>query len=131
MQTCARHVKLIFQQDGACPNTSLETQVLLEEKIPHFWRKDQWPANSPDLSPIENLWSILGDKVDEQNPKPTSIVALQKCLKKAWRDIPLETLENLYQSMPGRIKAVLDAKEHFPVKLIEIYLFFNFLYVFL
>ena len=41
---------------------------------------------------------------------------LGRILKNAWKKISPETLENLFFFMPGRIKAVLDAKGHFPVK---------------
>ena len=108
--------RLIFMQDGARAHTALRTQRLLQDKVPHFWRKDMWPANSPDLNPIENLWSILGDKIDEQKKQPSNIQGLEKIIKTAWQKIPRETLENLIFSMPSRVKAVLDAKGHFVVK---------------
>ena len=44
----------IFQQDGAA-HTSKRTQDWLTGNVPYFWPKGTWPANSPDLSPIENL----------------------------------------------------------------------------
>ena len=47
--------KLIFMQDGAPAHTAKKTQAWCAEHFPEFWRKDQWPDNSPDLNPIENL----------------------------------------------------------------------------
>ena len=108
--------RMIFQQDGARPHTALTTQRPLEDKITNFWKKDMWPANSPDLSPIENLWSILGDKLKETEPKPTNISTLEEALNKAWKKIPKETLENLIYSMPSRVEAVLEAKGHYAMK---------------
>lgn len=107
--------EIVFQQDGARAHTARKTQDLLCAKIPHFWDKDMWPANSPDLSPIENLWSILGDKLEEQKQKPTTVAGLERSLKNAWNKIPKETLENLIHSLPGRVQAVLEAKGQFPV----------------
>ena len=101
---------MIFQQDGARPHTALRTQRLLEEKIPNFWNKDMWPANSPDLNPIENLWSILGDKVDEEKTPPSSAAGLERILKNAWKKIPVETLNNLVYSLLSRVKALIKAK---------------------
>ena len=53
---------MIFQQDGARPHTALRTQRLLKEKIPNFWDKDTWVANSPDLNPTEQLSRLINLK---------------------------------------------------------------------
>ena len=41
----------IFQQDGAPSHTSNATQTHLEQAVPHFIKKDEWPPQSPDLNP--------------------------------------------------------------------------------
>ena len=45
----------IFCQDGAPPHRAKRTQEWLERNVSSFWRKEEWPGNSPDLNPIENL----------------------------------------------------------------------------
>ena len=83
--------ELIFPQDGARPHTALRTRRLLEENIPLFWTGCMWLGNSPDLSPIENFWSILGDKLKQVKVSPSNIVSLVRALLTAWKRIPQET----------------------------------------
>ena len=42
-----------------------------------------WPANSPDLSPIENEWAIMQDKVDDVDTPPSTLKSQEKILRNA------------------------------------------------
>ena len=42
-----------FQQDGAPAHTSHRAQLWLEQQMPDFINKDNWPPNSPDLNPLD------------------------------------------------------------------------------
>jgi hypothetical protein len=43
----------ICQQDGATSLTSKVTQEHLDEEVPEFIKKDEWPPQSPDCSPMD------------------------------------------------------------------------------
>jgi hypothetical protein len=43
----------IFQQDGATSRTSKVTQEHLDEEVPEFIKKDEWPPQSPDCNPMD------------------------------------------------------------------------------
>ena len=101
--------RAVFQQDGATPHTARATQEWCENNLPNFISKADWPGNSPDLNPIENLWSILDTEV-YRDPCPTSMDQLRRRLKLAWRGIPQEHLASLIHSMPTRIKNVIRNK---------------------
>ena len=60
-----------------------------------------WPGNSPDLNPIENVWSILKRRVDKQ--KPTNLEKLQALIIQERAAISQDVAQKLIDSMPGRI----------------------------
>ena len=93
----------IFQQDGAPAHTAKKTQDWLKTNIPNFWPKGIWPPNSPDLSPIENLWSIMKDTISSYEGA-TNLRMLENQLISAWRGLSPEFLDKLICSMPGRIQ---------------------------
>ena len=64
----------------------------------------------------KNIRSILQDKVAQVDPPSSTLQGLERILKDAWSKISPEILENLYRSMPDRVKAVLDAKGGFVIK---------------
>ena len=64
--------------------------------------KITWPTNSPDLNPIENVWMILKDHVQNET-RPNNRKEMIKSIERAWEAILMETLEILIASMPHRI----------------------------
>ena len=102
----AVHKCSVFMQDGApCHRAKIVTQFLKAQKINIL----DWPGNSPDLNPIENLWTILKNKVSER--QPTNAKMLEQAIKEVWvRDISPAYCRNLVESMPRRLEAVIRAK---------------------
>ena len=101
--------KVIFQQDGAPAHTAKKAQEWCNNNLDEFWAKGTWPGNSPDLSPIENLWSIVKMDIDLM-PTPTNVSMLEKNVKLAWSRISPETLDNLISGMQNRIKLCIKLK---------------------
>ncbi len=64
-----------------------------------------WPSMSPDLNPIEHLWGILKWKVEEH--KVSNVHQLHDVFME-WKRTPVATCEALVNSMPKRVKAVLE-----------------------
>ena len=62
-----------------------------------------WPPNSPDLSPIENVWSMVQSLVDEYNP--TNKEDLIKSVRKAWRKLSQGYIYDSVLSFDARLKA--------------------------
>ncbi len=68
-----------------------------------------WPANSPDLNPKENLWRIVKRKM--RDTRPNNADDLKAAVKATWASITPEQCHRLIVFMPRRIDAVIHAKE--------------------
>ena len=97
----------IFQEDNAPIHTA---------KITKEWKENNnitslpWPAQSPDLNPIENLWNQLDRKVRSHKPLPKNKDDLWEILQKEWLKLEKDKYNNLVNSMPNRIAAVIENK---------------------
>ncbi len=95
----------IFQQDLAPAHTAKSTKSWLND---HGVGVLDWPANSPDLNPIENLLNIVKRKMRIKRPKNAD--ELKTTVKETWASRPPQQCHKLITSMPRRIEAVIKAK---------------------
>ncbi len=100
----------IFQQDLAPAHTAKSTKRWLND---HGVGVLDWPANSSDLNPIENLRGIVKRKM--RNKRPKNAAELKASVKETWASIPPQQCHKLITSMPRRIEAVvIKANEPLP-----------------
>ncbi|GFX94764.1 transposable element Tc1 transposase [Trichonephila clavipes] len=66
-----------------------------------------WPARSPDLNPIENVWDALGRQVAGRNYPPTNKNTLIRALTEEWDKLPQQVLDNVVQSMVRRVECCI------------------------
>ena len=70
-----------------------------------------WPPQSPDLSPIENIWAFIKHKVWENHKLISTKNGLWDFLQQLWWSIELkEICKNCFESLPLRIEEVIDQK---------------------
>jgi transposase len=93
----------IFQQDGASCHTSAEAIEWIEGNCDMI---GNWPANSPDLSPIELLWAVLKRAVEKARPE--NIADLKRVILEAWDAISQVTIDKLCATFPDRLACCRD-----------------------
>ena len=94
-----------FQEDGDPKHQSKITKKWKRKEGLKFL--ENWPANSPDLNPIENLWSILKRRVGAI--KPATVEEAKRILGQEWRR--LEADGELTKYIPD--KEIFVSAKHF------------------
>ena len=97
----------IFQQDNARPHTSRVAMDCLRE---HHIDTLNWPAYSPDMSPIEHAWDELGRRLRDRAVRPNTGYELFAALEEEWDNIPRDRIRRLVTSMRNRLRACIAAR---------------------
>jgi transposase len=111
-KTLLPSAKKIFGKDDNSWKLQEDNDPKHRSKKAEKWREENqvrrisWPAQSPDLNPIENVWAVL--KANISNYKPTSEKDLIKIIKKEWKKLDSSFSKNLIISMKNRISLVLS-----------------------
>ncbi|RZC40588.1 DDE 3 domain containing protein [Asbolus verrucosus] len=94
----------LFQQDNARPYTVTASAAFLKgahiDILP-------WPARSPDLSPIEHVWDMLG-KILQQLPHPSNNLDDLRQASRSLGQSPTRPIDNLLRSMPRRVNECIQ-----------------------
>ncbi len=95
----------VFQHDNTKPHTAAITTAWLRSRRV---RVLNWPACSPDLSHIENIWRIIKRKRHQRWPQ--TLQQLETYIRQEWDQIPKPKLQKLITSMPRRLQTVLKRR---------------------
>ena len=106
-QCFASNKTMIWMDDGAAYHTSKKVQ---EWSRLHGLKRMDWPAQSPDLNPIENLWRIIKIRVSARRHQIHTIEAMEQAITKEWKLLKEEDYRRCIESMPRRIELVIKAK---------------------
>lgn len=93
-----------FQQDNARPHVA---RIVQDFFFAHQIALLPWPPCSPDLSPIENVWSMIAERLARDTPPAATPDQLWQYVEAAWNAIPQQHIQSLFDSMPRRVAAVI------------------------
>ncbi|GFX35780.1 transposable element Tcb2 transposase [Trichonephila clavipes] len=96
--------EFVFKDDNATCHRTLAVQDCLDSE---GIQRLVWPARSPDLNPIGNVWDALGRQVARRNYPASNKNTLIRALTEEWDKLPQQLLDNFVQSMVRRVECCI------------------------
>ncbi|MBW0592527.1 hypothetical protein O181_132242, partial [Austropuccinia psidii MF-1] len=91
--------RILLMEDNAPIHTA---QASTNWRNWHDIQKLDWPAHSPDLSPIENIWKTMKSQISKLY-QPQTVDELRHAINAAWTNFHVNLLNDLLYSMPRRM----------------------------
>lgn len=104
--------EITFQHDNDPKHTARSTKQWLDEQEINVLT---WPAQSPDLNPIEHVWNEVGRRIRNWPMRPSSKDSLWEIMQEVWNGIEVEFCRKLISSMPNRLADVRKVKGGYTV----------------
>ena len=99
--------QLIFMQDGASYHSSNYIIDWLEENNVEYL---EWPAQSPDLNLIENVWAAVRNELFNRRAKIRNSDDLWTQAREIFYDLSLTFIRKLYQNLPQRLESIIKLR---------------------
>ncbi|PRD27134.1 UNVERIFIED_CONTAM: tc1a [Trichonephila clavipes] len=96
----------IFQQDSVHPHVAKTVRDFCSDQHMQLL---PCPVYSSDMSPIEHVWDLVGRCLARDRRPATSKNELLWCIQAMWNSLPQADIQNLFDSMPCRIAAIIAA----------------------
>ncbi|GFX64686.1 transposable element Tcb1 transposase [Trichonephila clavipes] len=99
-----------ISQDNVQPYVARTVQRFF---INHQIELFPWPARSTDFSQIENMWSMVAQRLTQITPPAATPDQLWQRVEAAWSAVPQEPIQRLFESMPSYSWAFGDGPRNF------------------
>ncbi|GFV53020.1 transposable element Tcb1 transposase [Trichonephila clavipes] len=108
LSSCVMH-----RHTGPAPDSMDNARPHATRIVQRFFVNQQfqllpWLARSPYLSPIENMWSMVAQRLTQITPPAVTSDQLWQRVEAAWSAVPQEHTQSLFESMPRRVAAVIS-----------------------
>ena len=97
----------LFQDDNAPIHRANDVKNYKEENHINCL---EWPAQSPDLNVIENVWLKLRIRLQQRVEVLNTADELSAAIKDIWENLSVDYIQGLYHSIPKRLRKVLKVK---------------------
>ena len=94
--------RFVLVDDNARPHRAHRVDTFLED---HGIERMDWPAKSPDMNPIENVWGLLKRRISRRIRPEDTLQDLEDALIEEWNDLPQAYLGKCVLSMRRRTEA--------------------------
>lgn len=99
--------QFVYMDDNARPHrANIVNEFFQQQNITRM----EWPALSPDLNPIENVWDALQRRMLDREMEPHGIEELANALQEEWEAIQGDLINNVIRSMPQRCQEVIRSR---------------------
>jgi transposase len=98
---------LVFQQDNAKAH---KTPAVIEYFGSWGYQVLVWPPQSPDLSPIENIWNVMKMKLKAMRPRPRTKATMRNAMMDIWDELDDTIREKLIMTFRSRCEKCIENK---------------------
>ncbi|KAH0814040.1 hypothetical protein GEV33_008751 [Tenebrio molitor] len=99
----------LFQQDNARPHIANVSRDFLDDSQVDLL---PWPPRSPDLSPIEHVWDLMGRRLTNLHNPPLTLAALRHEIQVAWDSVPQDEINYLIRRFKRQQWAEYASSSH-------------------
>ena len=96
--------KLVLVWNNAPTHVSNKEKSFIKKGIERI----EWPARSPDLNPIENIWGIVNNEFDKR--KVNKWVEIIEAIQEIWKELDQDIIRNCVDSKTRRILKWIEIK---------------------